>query len=217
MKSQNYKNVQIFGPFNSGTNLLARIIRYGLTEQINMKTAGGTHICKHTVKANVLEETVKKNKETLFICMYRPAIFWIESMKNNLYDLEWDTNIKNPCILRDVKYETIFHLHKTYYEAYKKICSKYSNVIWLEYNILINKEIAYQYLNNKLAKTNLTLKSKEKITSILEKPTKNPNKEYGRNCDQALSYLQQLKQKTIENRYTYILSPEISEFFELGI
>jgi hypothetical protein len=215
MKHQTYKNIQIFGPFNSGTNLIARIMRYGLVEPFNMKAAGGTHICKHTIKAHVLEENVRKNKDTLFICMYRPMAYWVESIKNNLYDLVWDKNIKNPCMFRNVKYDTVFHLHKAYYDAYKNICSKYSNVIWLEYNILINKEIAYQYLNNKLFKTNLQFKSKEKIISILEKPSKNPNNEYGKNCDQALTYLQDLKQKAIENKYVF--SRETKEFFELGI
>lgn len=215
MKSQNYKNVQIFGPFNSGTNLISRIMRYGLNQSVNMKAAGGTHICKHTIKTHVLEETVRKNKDTLFICMYRPMAYWIESIKNNLYDLVWDKNTQSPCMFRNVKYDTIFHLHKTYYDSYKNICSKYPNVIWLEYNILINKEISYQYLNNKLFKTNLRFKSKEKIINILEKPSKNPNKEYGKNCDQALAHLNELKQKEIERKYLY--SRETREFFELGI
>jgi len=215
MKSQNYKNLQVFGPFNSGTNLMARILRFGLYQSLNMKAAGGTHICKHTIKSHVLEETVKKNKNTLFICMYRPMSYWIESIKNNHYDLVWNKDVNSPCMFRNIKYDSIYHLHKAYYDAYKNICSKYTNVIWIEYNILINKEIAYQYLNNKLFNTNLRLKSKEKLINILEKPTKNPNKEFGKNCDEALKHLNELKQQELEKKYLY--SRDTKEFFELGI
>ena len=217
MKSQTFKNVQIFGPFNSGTSLMARIMRYGLSTPLHMKAAGGTHICKHTIKPHVLEENVRKYKDTLFICMYRPMAYWIESISENLdlNDLVWDKNPKSPCMFRSVKYDTIFHLHKAYYDAYRNICSNFDNVVWIEYNILINKEISYQYLTNKLYKTNLQFKSKEKVISILEKPSKNMNKEYGKNCDEALTYLKILKQKAIENKYVF--NRETKDFFELGL
>jgi hypothetical protein len=215
MKSQKYKSVQILGPFNSGTNLMARIMRFGISTDINMKTAGGTHICKHTIKQHVLEEQVRKHKDTLFICMYRPMAYWIESIKNNMYDLVWDKDVSKPCLFRDVKYDSIYHLHKTYYDNYQAICDKFPNVISVEYNLLINKDISFQYLTNKFIHTNIELKPKQKLISILEKPTKNPNKEFGKNCDQAFSHLQTLKNSGLENQYLF--SPDTKKFFELGI
>ena len=212
---KNYSNVQIFGPFNTGTNLMARIIKYGVIDTINIKQAGGTHICKHTIKEKVLEEHVRKHKDTLFVCMYRPVSFWIESMNNNMYDLVWNKNPKDPCLFRNVKYDTIYHLHKCYYDAYRKLCNKYKNIIWIEYNMIINKELSYQYLTNKLVSTNLKLKNKAKIIDILEKPSKNGNKKFGRNCDEAYKHFIQQENTGIRNKYLF--NRETQDFFELGI
>ena len=205
-----YANIQLLGPPNSGTNLMSRIINYGLTTKINMKSSGGTHIDKHTISKKGLAEKTKNYKNTLFICMYRPMQTWIDSLKNTPTEIIWSGNTEHPCIFRDKTFKTIYHLHKEFYDIYRDLSDKYKHVIFIEYNLLIDKEISFQYLTHKFTNTGLKLKPNEKIKMILSKPTKKE----GKTCDDVISYIRMLEQNGIEQKYLY--DPDTKEYFEEG-
>ena len=213
---KNYSNVQIFGPPNSGTNLMARLIIYGIENKLNIKPAGGTHINKHTFKPHVLKENVMKHKNTLFICTYRSFDYWIESIRNNtVLDLEWDSKMESPLTYAGKKFDNIYDFYNGYYNAYRELLmlAKFKNVIFVDYSILINKKNTYNYLLGKFIKTTLRIKSEQKIIEILEKPSRLSNKKMSKTCDQAYDNYLQLKDNNIEEKY-WKKDTDIISFFE---
>lgn len=213
---RNYKNIQIFGPPNSGTNLMARLIIYGIENKLNIKPAGGTHINKHTYKPHVLKENVIKHKDTLFICMYRSVDFWIESIRNNsILDLEWDSKMESPVTYAGKKLDNIYDLYNGYYNAYQELLTspKFKNVIFVDYSIIINKKNTYNYLLGKFIKTTLRIKSEQKIIGILEKPSKLSNKKMSKTCDEAYDNYLQLKDSNMGEKY-WKKNNDIITFFE---
>ena len=94
---------------------------------------GSTHIWKHTIENISLEKCIKNNKNTPFICLYKPLCNWIASMKKHSYDIKWNNNITRPCTFKGMPYENIIAIYNTYYNNYKYLIAKYENVICINY------------------------------------------------------------------------------------
>ena len=123
-----------------------------------------------------LEECIINNKNTLFICMYKPINHWIESIKKSLYNITWNKDIYSKCTFKDkskniFEYKNIVELYNSYYLTYKYLIEKYNNVIWIDYYKLLDKENVKKYIKDKLSSFNI--KDKENnINDILNKPSK---------------------------------------------
>ena len=103
--------IQLFGPFGSGTNLLATILRYNVNRKIKIHREGHTNIWKHSVRFTHLDKCVKKHKNTLFICLYKPLYHWIESMKKASYGIKWKKDITTPCDFRSIHWKNIIEIY----------------------------------------------------------------------------------------------------------
>ena len=187
-------NIQIFGPFCTGTNLITKILKQNINEPLNIQWEGHTHIWKHTIKLSHLEKCVKIHKNTLFICMYRPLYEWVASIRKKHYDIKWDNHINHLCILRNIRWKTIIHLYNNYYSNYKYLIENYDNVICVNYYKLLDNATVKSYINNKLTPFPLTVKSADNINILLQQPAKKHGKSV-KNAKEAL-----LKKKLINNR-----------------
>ena len=165
-------NIQIFGPFCSGTNLITKILKENINEPLNIQWEGHTHIWKHTISLPHLERCINNNKDTLFICMFKPLYEWIESIRKKKYNIKWSNNIKDPCSLKNLKWKTIIHLYNNYYCNYKYLIEKYDIVIFIEYYKLLDNDTVKTYINKKLAPFTLTIKLNDNINTILNNPAK---------------------------------------------
>ena len=186
------ENIQLFGPFNSGTNLVAKILidfcKGGLCND------GSFHTWKHICDYEIMSSLATKHKKTLFICMYKPVVNWIYSMKKESYNIDWKEkmNLDVPIIfnhgpeffgLTPTKkhYQNIVDLHKTYSDFYRKLVTEHENCIFLEYYKIIDPVTVRGYLYRKLSPFGITLISTGNIQKILNKPSKfhgNPVKNY---------------------------------------
>lgn len=187
-------SIQIFGPFCTGTNLITKILKQNINEPLNMQWEGHTHIWKHTIRLNHLENCIKKNKNTLFICMFRPLYEWIASIRKKQYNIKWDKHIKHQCTLRNLKWKTIIDLYNNYYSNYKYLIENYDNVIFVNYYKLLDNATVKTYIKNKLAPFPLTIKSDDNINTILQHPAKKHGKSV-QNANEAL-----LKKKLINKQ-----------------
>jgi hypothetical protein len=188
------KNIQIFGPFCSGTNLITKILKENVMETVNIHWEGHTHIWKHTIRLSHLEGCVKKQKDTLFICVHKPLYEWVASIQKKPYDIKWNKNIKYPCSLRNMKWNTIVHLYDNYYSNYKYLMENYKNVICVNYYKLLDNNSVKQYITNKIIPYSLTIKEKDNIYKILQRPAKRHGKSV-KNAKEAL-----LKKTILNNK-----------------
>ena len=175
------KNIQILGPFNTGTNLIVKIL-----QSIGARcTACSERLTwKHRIYKEKLEECIINNKNTLFICMYKPIYQWIESVKKHPYEITWNKDIYSKCYFEGVnrtcrparelnqfEYENIVELYNIYYLTYKYLIEKYNNVIQIDYYKLLDKENVEKYIEDKIPFLNI--KDKQNIINdILNRPSK---------------------------------------------
>lgn len=169
-------SIQLFGPFCTGTNLLTKILESNVNRKIKIHREGHTHIWKHSVRFTHLDKCVKKHKNTLFICLYKPLYHWIESMKKASYDIKWNKDITTPCDFRSIHWKNIIEIYNTYYLNYSKLIENYNNVICINCYKVLDINTVTQYINNKLKPFNLQLKSNNTIAIILNKPSKTHGK-----------------------------------------
>lgn len=83
-------NVQIIGLFNSGTNLMAKIIKHLFDCHIHIE--GHTIFWKHSfvTKDFLIHSHQKNNSSTHFVVVIKHIECWKESMKKRMYTLEED-------------------------------------------------------------------------------------------------------------------------------
>ena len=174
MKDNRIKYIQILGPYNSGTNLISKILNENLSNvNINpLKKLEPLIIWKHTIDKNKLFRAVQNNKNTLFICIYKPIFNWIHSIFKSSYEIKIENkNIKSSCQFIDKKYNNLIEIYNEYYLNYIKLISNFDNVIYMNYYDFISKN-SKNYINSKLKKFKLKI-TKNNIQNILNNPGKN--------------------------------------------
>ena len=184
------KKIQILGPFNSGTNLLAKILNNSTNEKISLSPNGSTFFWKHNIYFKKIYNFIKKNQDVLFICMYRDIFQWIKSTLKSNYDIKGlPTNtpgnkiisissknyflqlkLDKPCSIHGYYFKDLIHLHKFYLFNYLKLITRFKNVICISYSKLLLTD-RFNYLSKKLNKFNITL-NKINLEKIIEKPSK---------------------------------------------
>ena len=178
----NISKIQILGPFNTGTNLLAKILKKNIQQKIQIHHEGHTLCWKHTLDKSLIEEKIKQNPDTLFICVYKPLHNWVCSMQKSSYDIKWDKTLSGKCKFNaneklpggifNRNYSNIVEIYNMYYNMYIQLINDHKRVIFMNYYDIIVKENVVKYITNKLSVFNLSIKGKHDIFNILNKPSK---------------------------------------------
>ena len=182
------KEIKILGPFNSGTNLTAKLLFNNCLKKNKIIKINDNlqNIWKHDYRIENIEKVVKQNPTVLFICCYRSLNTWLESIKKHSYDIEWnDNNIYSSVVFKKQKYDNsisckkfnnIIEIYNKYYLTYKKIIEKYNNVIFIDYYKLIDKEHTFNYISKKLNTFSIKIIDKNKLYQVLNEPAKDHGK-----------------------------------------
>jgi len=165
-----YTHLNLLGPFNSGTNIINNLLSKKLI--IKDKHEGTTHIWKHCPNLDNIEKSIKNNKDTLFVVVYRPIYSWFKSMEKMQYQIIWDKKIDSECIFENIKYNNIIELYEKYYNMYKYLIENYENVICLEYYKICDINISYNYITEKVKPLNIELIDIDSYNKILNTKSK---------------------------------------------
>lgn len=155
--------VLVFGPYNSGTNLVQRIFTpiNGHHDEVNLRH-GGIRISKLVggAKHSFLDLPRKINAiyryDVLYIICYRNIYSWINSCLNWSYKIK--INSEDDIDFYARKWSSLVEIYNEYYLMYINLIKKYRNVIFLNYSKLIEPEIGYKYLYHKIKKFRLYIR-----------------------------------------------------------
>ncbi len=139
LNQKKFKFIQIYGPFNTGTNLLVNLMQNIFHYKI--PEAGSTHYWKHSTVLN-------NYANTFHICITKNPFSWFESLKKESYTLKWNKNIsilnQRVVLESDKKYikprpfPSITNLWTFYYQTYINFQKNYPhNTIFILYEDLI--------------------------------------------------------------------------------
>ena len=187
MKLRNYnliiiimskRTIKIVGPFNTGTNLLANIIKSdncvdllsnSTCSQLRQTTHDATNFDKHTVNISEIIQYLQ-NEKNLVIIMYKNVYNLLYSIKKAQYSLKGD-KLYSTVELQGKTFPNAVELYNFYYINYISLLNKFNNIVFLDYHKLL-KDNSYAYINSKLKKLNLTIRSEKLFKEILNKPAK---------------------------------------------
>ena len=206
--------IQILGPYNSGTNLIHKILNNATNEKISIKNSGSTFFWKHNIYFKKIYKFIKNNPNVLFICMYRDIFQWIKSTLKTNYDVKGlpinypgnkitsissknsfhPLKLNKPCSIHGYYFKDLIHLHKFYLFNYLKLITSFKNVICISYSKILLPD-RFNYLSEKLNKFNITL-NKINLEKILQKPAKGHGGSV-ENIKQAIE-----KSKNVNNTYS---------------
>ena len=103
-------HVYIFGPFNSGTNLIMKIITL---MPINNVIVNEENVWKHTIKSPEIQQIID-NKNNIVIFMYKNVYNWLYSIKKCSYDIVF-SNMYSEVGLYSKKFANMIELYNFYY------------------------------------------------------------------------------------------------------
>jgi hypothetical protein len=157
------KRLHVIGPFNSGTNLMHNIIKNSECIDLTTNTPvtiGGIHdpFGKHIMTIKTINNYLDNNNNLLII-MYKNVYNWIYSIKKECYDVKY-SKLFLPVELYGKKFPNMVELYNYYYINYMSLLNKYNNVVFLDYEKVIQKNDSYDYINNSLRKLNIFISSK---------------------------------------------------------
>ncbi len=224
---------QVFciGPFNSGTNLLEKILSN--SDCVNISKNEGIKIVnkerdewipnvnfKHCFLRNVLDKYVH-TKNTGIIILYKNVYNWLYSVKKEPYDIKLIKNkLFDTLLFANHKFDHIIQLYNLYYTMYMDIIEKNSNVIFIDYYKVINKDTCFEYLNQKLSPLGIKVNNREKMMKQLNRPSKTHGKCI-QNSNMALqNYLlnQELVKKFVitNTKLNHTIDTKVIQYFENG-
>jgi hypothetical protein len=229
MSSNEINYVFCIGPFNSGTNLLEKILTN--SDTINIYNNDSIKIInkerdewipnvnfKHCFLRNILDKYIH-SKNTGIIILYKNVYNWLYSMKKEHYDIKMIKNkLFDTLLFGQYKFDDIIQVYNLYYTMYMDIIEKNSNVIFVDYYKLINNDSSFEYLNQKLSPLGIKVNNREKMVRQLNEPAKNHGKCI-QNSNLALqNYLLNqhlVKQFVIQNtKLNHTINTKVIEYFE---
>jgi hypothetical protein len=171
----NERSIHIIGPFNTGTNLINKIIEHSdcidLINNIPINIYHWNNVFnKHSLEINSIYDYLSNNNNLLII-LYKNVYNWLYSIQKACYDIRY-TELHLPIELYDKKFPNMVELYNYYYTNYMSILNNYNNVIFLDYEKIIDIETSYDYVNAKLNKLNLFISSKTNFDIQLMNPSK---------------------------------------------
>ncbi len=169
----------ILSPYNSGSNLMEKIICSTGNKILNDKYS----IFKHCIHKNVLKQKIDKYPKLNIIIIYRDIFQWINSCKKYKYHISQVKDINReirfgcecvkPHTINKLKnrFNNILELHNTYYNNYKYLIENCSNnFLVVNYDDIIKPIDNILYIYSLLKE--LRLPVKENIEKILCRPSK---------------------------------------------
>lgn len=228
-------NVQLIGMFNSGTNLVARIIKHFFDCTIH--TEGHTLFWKHSiVSKKVMQQIFAKPKHTqttVFVLVIKRYDWWVESMSKSKYNIEFEKDgsitVKPPKhththsfnFLAPTQPDTFPNMQEYYNTFHEQalqnipglrlITLRYQDVLLHPKDVLtrISKKIPFQ---QKFIKSPLTIS--RDLKEIFEKPAKKTgNSRYGQNAKLHYSRLLQEKNNQHFVESNEMLSQNIKKIY----
>lgn len=218
----NSKKIIIFGAWNTGTNLISNILSNSncvFLSNENKNVEFENAVWKHHPKYSVIEP-IAKDPNRIVVIMYRNVYSWLNSMQKSSYELNFQSinsiaQIKTKDI--DMTFRHILHVYNHYYSNYIKLFNNYSNIVFFDYQKIANEEIAFDYINFKLSKVNLTIKTKYKVIQQLIQPSKQHGKPVNNSFEALQKYkktILQMKNEVKKYKMEAFIDTNIIEFFE---
>lgn len=197
--------VQVFGAFNTGTNLMVKLLNNFFQTQIPKE--GSTRKWKHTLDV--------KNFPRLFhICMIKNPFSWFQSVIKESYLIEWDKKKKllhQSVIMRGEgnpqRFSSISKLWLHYYISYLEFSknNKYNVLVIPFEEMIYDTDNLYQFISD-VFKTPIPINYEE----IKEKTMARPAKPHG-HCHT----LNQVKEKTkLEFLFSKYSKEDVVKFFQ---
>jgi hypothetical protein len=229
MPLTNIDQVFCIGPFNSGTNLLEKILSN--SDCINTSNNERIQIVnkerdewipnvnfKHCFLRNVLDKYVHV-KNMGVIVLYKNVYNWLYSVKKEPYDIKLiKDKLFDTLLFANHKFDHIIQLYNLYYTMYMDIIEKNSNVIFIDYYKLINNDTCFEYLNQKLYPLGIKINNREQMMKQLNKPAKTHGKCIQNSNIALQNYLlnqELVKQFVIQNtNLNHTIDTKIIEYFE---
>ena len=124
--------IQILGPFNSGTNLLKKMLHKNITnktrDQMFQRVGNqGSILCwKHTSSEKLLKQHAK-NTENVFIIMYKRPDLFFKSILKAPYSIKFKSNkrsLESEIVYEGVEYQNLVSLFNHTYLTYKQLIQK---------------------------------------------------------------------------------------------
>jgi len=171
------KQIHIIGPFNTGTNLLNNIISrcdivdLNGSDSIVIYNNDNEPIHKHTLIIEDINNYLL-DKNNIVIIMYKNVYNWLYSIKKAPYDIIFK-NMYSEVELYSTKFSNMIELYNFYYMNYISILNNFNNVIFMDYEKIIDTKTSFDYINSKFQKVNLQITSPNKIMIELYQPSKN--------------------------------------------
>lgn len=171
----------ILSPYNSGSNLMKKLLESTESKVCNIKY----QIFKHCIHKNVLKQKIDKYPKLNIIIMYRDIFQWIKSCKKYKYNISQVKNIdkqinfgcecknigKASNKLIKVYFKNLLEFHNTYYDNYKFLMENCKNNFFLiNYDNLIKPIDNIIYIYSLFS--NLGITTKKDIEKVLSKPSK---------------------------------------------
>lgn len=220
--------ITVIGAWNSGTNLIHNILLNSGCSDIQTGDKIDVYpihvpLWKHNPKMNLVKDIIQ-DKNNIVIIMYRNIYNWIYSMLKSSYEVKMKSidkvvNIDNKDHNINICFSNLINLYNHYYVNYKNFIENNTNVVFFDYNKIIDKGKAFDYINFKLSILGIKLNSYDKMIEQLNKPAKNHGKSV-KNSLEANSKLEPRKQQTINmlhNQYPKLLefiNIDLIEFYE---
>jgi hypothetical protein len=218
------KKIIVLGAWNTGTNLMSKILSNSncvilSNDNENENVEFENDVWKHHPKYSAIE-TIAKDPNRIVVIVYRNVYSWLNSMQKAPYELNFKdlisiAQIKTKDI--DMTFRHILHVYNHYYRNYINLLNHYPNVIFFDYQKIANQEIAFDYINFKLSKVNLTIKAKYKVIQQLSQPSKSHGIPVS-NSFEALKKYNKTKLKMMDEVKKYkmenFIDNNIIEFFE---
>ncbi len=197
--------VQVYGAFNTGTNLMVKLLNNIFQTQIPKE--GSTRKWKHTLNV--------KNFPRLFhICMIKNPFSWFQSVIKESYLIEWDKKkrlLHQPVLMRGEgnpqRFSSIAKLWLHYYINYLEFSKKNTyNVLVIPFEEMIyDTDNLYQFISS-VFKIPLPIN----YLDIKEKTMARPAKPHG-HCNT----LNQVKEKTkLEFLFSKYSKEDVVKFFQ---
>ena len=169
--------ITVLGPQNSGTNLVCNLFFLQDRAENNQEQnrlddefTRRNRVWKHEHHINKLEKLLNDPNRKI-ICVYRDVYTWLNSMKKESYETQWDGNLTSP--VYNGEYSSIIELYKNLYNNYMILKSRSPrNVIFCRYYDLIDPKYGYDYYKSLTEQLGTNYITKQHYLEILSKPAK---------------------------------------------
>jgi len=174
------KKVQVLGPFNSGTNLLIKML---VDNCIDLeKPDDKVFVCenmlmwKHTLRDYFIKRRAIENRDHVYIVIHKNIYNWLFSVAINPLDISIPKGLFGKAQMQNCDYDNLVHLHNRYYKMYKELLEEFPDqIVAIDYYKLIQKDGLINYLKPKLEKIRLKFLDEKRALSKLDNPSKNEN------------------------------------------